>query len=122
MAALLFVGGTYCIMPASAAEEKKQESVPPAAVKLPVEKNTATKPPSKEPEKPSEKKPAKKPVEELFDSFHLPLIIRLVPPEVPSEIQKPSPPIKENSEPPKKSIWKYFFGRNYWLSANGLFV
>ncbi len=109
-------------MTASAAEEKKQESVPPAAVKLPVEKNTATKPPSTETEKPSDKKPPKKPVEELFDSFRLPLIIRLIPPEVPPEIQKPSPPIKENSEPPKKSIWKYFIGRNYWLSANGLFV
>lgn len=36
----------------------------------------------------------------LFDDFHLPLVIEITPPEVPPEIQGPSPPIKEEPNPP----------------------
>jgi len=79
---------------ALAAEPQKTDNAPPAAVKQSEEKTATAKPSSKELKKPQEKKPPQKPTKELFDRFHLPLIIRLVPPEVPPEIQKPSPPIK----------------------------
>ena len=121
-AALLLWGGAYCVASVSAADPEKVEKALPAPGKPPVEKSALTKPPLKPSEKPAEKKPEKKPAEQLFDSFHLPLIIRLDLPEVPPEIRKPSAPIKQNPEPPKKMKWKFFFGRNCWPSANGLFV
>jgi len=37
----------------------------------------------------------KRPAPRLRDDFDLPLVIEIHPPEVPPEIQKPSPPIKE---------------------------
>jgi hypothetical protein len=74
--------------------------------------------------KPAEKpmaKPAEKPAVKLshnptHDAFDLPLIIRLDPPEVPPEIQKPSPPMKGGPVPaaapnplrlpPRKNQWR----------------
>lgn len=35
-----------------------------------------------------------------FDDFNLPLVIEIVLPEVPPEIQGPSPPIQEEPKPP----------------------
>jgi hypothetical protein len=45
-------------------------------------------------------KPQGEPANRLFDEFHLPLVIEIVPPEVPPEIQGPSPPIEEEPKPP----------------------
>jgi hypothetical protein len=43
---------------------------------------------------------AKSSAHRLFDDFQLPLVIVLDVPEVPPEIQGPSPPIKDQPKPP----------------------
>jgi hypothetical protein len=62
----------------------------------------AAKPQAMPAEKFTQKPAAKQPANRVYDDFKLPLVIEMDAPEVPSEIQTPSAPIKQKPEPPSK--------------------
>jgi hypothetical protein len=89
--------------PASPVSSSDVQKPLPTAVERPVAKFPA-KPPEKLVVKPFEKSAEKQaesqPAHRLLDDFNLPLVIHMEAPEVPPEIENPSPPIQQKPESP----------------------
>jgi hypothetical protein len=62
--------------------------------------SSAEKPPAESAANLQAKSPEKQPVHRRVDEFNLPLEIEMEAPEAPPDVQKPSPPIKEQPNSP----------------------
>jgi hypothetical protein len=89
------------------APERDQPSLPSASL-APAVPPAAKKSPPAAVEKSAARSAEKQSAAPKVDSFGLPLVIEIKVPEAPPEIQKPSPPIKEEPEKSSKSWWNVF--------------